>query len=93
MTRLEQLMVILIEECAEVQQATTKALRFGLYETHNGLAINVLRLREEVNDLLAVLEMLEADGIYLSADSILIQEKKDKVEKYLLYSAKCRMMY
>ena len=34
MNKLEHLLVVVNEECAEIQQATSKALRFGLYNGH-----------------------------------------------------------
>ena len=93
MNRLEHLLTILTEECAEVQQAATKTLRFGLEEGRDLSALkygnNVQRLWHEINDLLAVIEMLETEGLDLSTDYELINNKKDKVEKYLLYSASC----
>lgn len=34
MTKTEYLLVVLSEECSEIQQAVTKALRFGLSDIH-----------------------------------------------------------
>lgn len=89
MNRLEHLMTILTEECAEVQQAVTKAMRFGLNEGRDITTTNAQRLRAEVNDVIAMVEMLEAEGIDLSPDYNHRTAKKAKVEKYLLYSAEC----
>jgi len=93
MNRLEHLLTILTEECAEVQQAGTKTLRFGLEEGRDLSAMeygnNVQRLRHEINDMLAMVEMLEGEGLDLSPDKTLRKQKKDKVEKYLLYSKEC----
>jgi len=93
MNRIEHLLTILTEECAEVQQATTKALRFGLEEGRDIAATaygnNVERMRHELNDLLAMVEMLEKEGINLSPDHLSREMKKAKVEKYLLYSKEC----
>lgn len=93
MNRLEHLLTILTEECAEVQQAATKTLRFGLEEGRDLSAMeygnNVQRLRHEINDMLAMVEMLEVEGLDLSPDYILRSKKKEKVEKYLLYSKQC----
>ena len=93
MNRLEHLLTILTEECAEVQQAGTKALRFGLEEGRDLSAMadgnNVQRLRHEINDMLAMVEMLEDEGLELSPDHSLRKQKKEKVEKYLLYSKQC----
>ena len=93
MNRLEHLLTIATEECAEVQQAATKTLRFGLEEGRDLSAMeygsNVERLRYELNDLIAVVEMLEREGLDLSPDHQSRKQKKEKVEKYLLYSKEC----
>lgn len=93
MNRLEHLLTILTEECAEVQQAATKTLRFGLEEGRDLSAMeygnNVQRLRHEINDMLAMVEMLETEGLDLSPNHGLRKYKKDKVETYLLYSKEC----
>lgn len=93
MNRIEHLLTILTEECAEVQQATTKALRFGLEEGKDCTAFehgsNVERLRYEINQVIAMVEMLEAEGLDLSPDYHVREMKKQKVEKYLIYSKEC----
>ena len=93
MNRLEHLMTILNEECAEIQQATSKALRFGLKEGRDIAAVeygnNVERMRAELNDLLAVVELLKKEGVDLYLDYIQQENKKDKVERYLVYSIEC----
>jgi NTP pyrophosphatase (non-canonical NTP hydrolase) len=93
MNRIEHLLTIATEECAEVQQAATKALRFGLEEGKDCSAFehgsNVERLRYELNDLIAVVEMLESEGLNLSPDYESRKAKKEKVERYLLYSKEC----
>lgn len=93
MNRLEHLLTILTEECGEVIQAGTKTLRFGLEEGRDVSALeygnNVQRLRYELNDLIAMVEMLEAEGLDLSPDYQSRLKKKTKVEKYLLYSKEC----
>lgn len=58
-----ELLTILVEECAEVQQRATKALRFGVGEVQPGQALNnIERLSLEVGDLLEVLDSLEGEG-------------------------------
>ncbi len=93
MNRLEHLMTILTEECAEVQQATTKALRFGLNEGRDIEATNADRLRAELNDLWAVVEMLNAEGLDLHLDFEAKETKKAKVEQYLTYSGECGTLH
>lgn len=64
MTSTEHLLVCLSEECAEVQQAIAKALRFGLPNSgHEGTETNLERLNCEVNDLCAVINMLDCSGV------------------------------
>jgi len=87
MNRMEHLLSILGEECSEVAQMTSKSNRFGLTGQRDMPASNAERLRVEINDVLAVARMVEAEGnINLEADEALIKEKQEKVEKYLLYS-------
>ena len=52
-----ELLIILIEECAEVAQRATKMLRFGIDEIQpNQPHDNTQRLSVEVGDLLAVVD-------------------------------------
>lgn len=89
MNRMEHLLTILTEECAEVQQAVTKTLRFGLKEGKYADTPNEERIRAELNDLLAVVEMLEKEGLDLSPDHQARATKKERVENFLLYSQRC----
>ena len=90
MNRQEHLLVIISEECAELSQEVSKALRFGLND-HAPLSseTNVQRIVAEFNDLVAVFRMLSENNIF-NPDDILndksIQDKKEKVERYLTYS-------
>ena len=90
MNRQEHLLVILSEECAELSKEVSKALRFGLND-HAPLSseTNAQRIVAEFNDLVAVFRMLAENDIF-NPDELLndnsIQEKKSKVERYLIYS-------
>ena len=90
MTREEHLLVILSEECAEVTQEVSKALRFGLDEkkpSQNNT--NRERIASEFNDLYAVVVMLINEGTLKESDLLnldAIDAKQRKVEKYLNYS-------
>lgn len=88
MTKQEHLLVILAEECAEVSQRATKALRFGLTDTRgsepNQPYTNQERLFMEINDLLAILDLLFEDIEYSS--EVMKNHKKQKIEKYLKLS-------
>ena len=85
MTEREHLLVLLIEECAEVSQRATKVLRFGFDDPAgtepNQPYTNEKRLIDEVNDLEAVLELLFKDKPFYKSP-IHQKRKKDKIEKY-----------
>lgn len=90
MTRTEHLLIILAEECNEVAQRCSKALRFTLDEIQPGEGENnAERIEGELSDLFAVVEMLisadvlDHDIIY---SKILMDRKREKVEKFLTYS-------
>lgn len=71
-----ELMVITMEECAEVIQACSKVLRFG---TEN----NVDELEKEIGDLMCMLELLEEHG-YMDIGNVALHAKykRDKLKIY-----------
>lgn len=91
MTRQEHLLVILMEECAEVAQRASKALRFGLFEVQPGQELtNRDRICQEFADLTAAMNMLENEcGIGMEFDRFdnLVNRKIAQVEKFLKYSS------
>lgn len=96
MTRVEHLLAILVEECCEVGQRATKALRFGLQEVQSGHDYgthytNAYRILEEYADLAVAVELLVEEG-YLpklgtEAAAALFARKRERIEKYYRYSA------
>jgi len=80
-------------------------LRFGIYEQQPGNPLNnSQRIFKEFNDLMAMVEMVNENAVKTSfadasvtlsdrglmyRDENLITEKKEKVEKYVLYSKAC----
>jgi hypothetical protein len=93
MNRTEHLLTILAEECCEVAQRATKALRFGLDEVQpDQTESNAERMLAEYCDLIAMMEMLEMEGLLSrfgpGKTAILIRDKKAKVEKFIAYSAR-----
>lgn len=92
MTREEHILVILMEECDELSQRVSKALRFGLDEIQPGQELtNKERMVYEFNDLLAAFDMI----IHLD-DATLISKiirKKEKIEKFLDYSKECGTLH
>lgn len=93
MNRTEHLLSCLAEECCEIGQRVSKALRFGLDEVQPGQGLtNGQRIIEEYNDLRGVMQMLEDEGILDSSTdyhtlSATMQAKKAKVEKFMRYAA------
>lgn len=90
MTKKEYLLLLIAEECNEVGQRASKALRFGLKEIQPGQPLNnTQRLIYEFNDLVATIELMDEEGM-LDGESMIdrdmVEEKKIKIEKYLSYS-------
>ena len=80
-----ELLEILAEECAEVIQRVTKALRFGVDEVQPGQPhTNAQRLAHEIGDVLAVEERLRAVSAY-DADDIMtgVANKRRQLAKYV----------
>lgn len=85
MTREEHLLTILAEECVEVAQRVSKALRFGLTEIQKGATLdNAERIVDELHDLIAVATILEQDGILwgIQPNADRINDKLRKIECY-----------
>lgn len=90
MNRGEHLLTILSEECGEVVQAASKAKRFGMNEGRDITGTNALRLKQEINDIYAMIEMVQCEfDIDLEKSWDMMNEKQKKVEKFLIYSEKC----
>lgn len=93
MTRTQLLLIQLAEECNEVAQRVSKALRFGLDEIQPGQVLsNTERVEEEIVDLMAVFELLMVDGVVSSVNFNKFPAKQRKVEKYLQYSQECGIL-
>ena len=88
MTKTEYLLTCLSEECAEISQRCTKALRFGLNEVQKDQDLdNLERLNYELNDLIGVIEILNENGIVININNReSIKLKKEKIIKYMEYS-------
>jgi len=80
-----ELLEILIEECAEVQQRATKMLRFGVNEVQPGQPLsNAARLSLEFGDLLEVAERCK-DRRLISHQQVAVgrEAKSQQLAKYL----------
>jgi hypothetical protein len=87
----EHLLTCLAEECAEVAQRVSKALRFGLPEVQPGQEFtNEERIRHEIWDLYGVVELLEEVGVLEQRSFVVteqaIQAKKEKIRKFMAYA-------
>lgn len=89
MTRTEHLLSIVAEECAEVAQRCSKALRFGLQEVQPGQSLsNAERIAYEYADLVSAMILLsrECEGLLPNISEQALEIKRQKVEDYLEYS-------
>lgn len=88
MDRLQLLLGKLAEEAAEVGKIALKTQQFGLDESHPEQKLtNKERTHQELNNLLAIVEMLNEQfdfGFTIDREHIL--NKKLKVNKYAKYS-------
>lgn len=87
----ELLLVLVMEECAEVAQRASKSIRFTDSEVQldgdNSLN-NSERMLSEFNDLVAVISMLYNKHISYLIDEDLVAKKKEKIKKWMEYSRK-----
>lgn len=77
MTEQEELLVILMEECAEVQQECSKVLRFGD-------PFNAENLKKEICDLLAMIDLAVDKGMLNLDDAEKL--KLAKIDKLRIFS-------
>ena len=87
LTENQWLLNTLAEECCEVGQRVSKALRFGLHEVQEGQPFNnAERIELELADLYAMVGILVDRGLIESPSRINMAETKRKVAKYLDYA-------
>lgn len=87
MIREQLLLVLAMEECDELSQRLSKAIRFGLDEIQKDQELNNSdRILYEFNDLLATIELIYDCTIRELIDDAAIVGKKVKIERYLEYS-------
>lgn len=89
MNRLEHLLTCLSEECDEVGQRTSKALRFGLYEVQEGQCqTNAERISGELSDLIAVATILQEIGHIppFQPSPWNVSAKRAKIEEFMAIS-------
>ena len=83
MNRLEELLIILAEECAEVQQAAIKCVRFGMDSEYQGM-VNRYQLERELGDFMAMFKLL-LEETTLREEVVMeaAEAKLIKVEKFM----------
>lgn len=89
MNEIEYLLQCLSEECSEVSQRISKALRFSLEEAQPGQAqTNIERIYDELVDLQGVAVMLFERGIIADSrkENEGINNKIEKVLRFMEYS-------
>lgn len=88
MNRQQYLLTKLAEEASEVAQIALKAQQFGLDYLHPKLLeSNAARIRAELTDLLAIVDMLNEECLLsFLVHNDAIATKKEKVNKYYQYS-------
>lgn len=76
MTRIEEALVLLSEECGEVVQAASKCIRFNDEKAWD-------RLKSEIADVLCLLNWLEENDLIHTYDlSARIEAKKQRLTQY-----------
>ena len=80
--KMNEVMAITQEECAEVIQAISKIMRFGLETSYQGVT-NQSHLEEEIGDLVCMFQLMEQQGIIdWSIVSLHAANKKQKLMKW-----------
>ena len=78
----KEVLLIALEECAEVAQAISKVFRFGFESKHPKEVLNNReRLEEEIGDLLCMIELM-AERQLIDADAVdrAIENKLQKLK-------------
>lgn len=89
MTKQEYLLTVAAEECAEIQQAICKSLRFGLDSTHpdDPRLTNSTQILIEYSQLESVMKMMFDEGVLEPFDfnerAAVCDNKEEKVKKYM----------
>lgn len=91
MNQTEHLLTCLSEECAEIQQAVAKALRFGLLDGYPGSNTNNAQdIEQEIAELFAVVDLLREQGITTQPEGAraIHAAKRHRVLEYMDYARK-----
>jgi hypothetical protein len=90
MNKQDHLILRLSEECVEVSKECHKALSFGIEDRYKRMPSVREKIVLELNDLFAVVEMLQDEGVLpmIVVNDRLIDAKKKKVVKFMRYAKK-----
>lgn len=94
MNRLQYLLNKLAEEASEVSQIALKTAQFGLEKCKPGQDLtNAQRTHGELNDLLAIVDLLNREfGFGFVPSEISQMQKQAKVKQFYEYSISCGMV-
>jgi NTP pyrophosphatase (non-canonical NTP hydrolase) len=84
MSKVNEILDILQEECAEVIQSVSKCRRFGLNNRYlNGAGTQRDELVKEIGDVVAMIELLMEHGVVTDAEIDLAKQNKfNKLRKW-----------
>jgi len=83
--KINETLVILQEECAEVIQEVSKCFRFGIDSMHKDGIVHRAKLEMEIGDMLAMVDILLNQGVITQKNLDLA--KQNKVNKLKIYSS------
>lgn len=75
-TKIEEILDILQEECAEVIVAVSKIRRFGIDNTYKDGGTQREHLVQELGDVTLLIELLKAHSVYTEQELIDAQRRK-----------------
>jgi NTP pyrophosphatase (non-canonical NTP hydrolase) len=83
-TKVNEILDILQEECAEVIQNVSKCRRFGLNNVYlNGTGTQRENLVKEIGDVVAMIELLKQHGVVTETEiTVAKQNKFNKLRKW-----------
>ena len=78
MSKVEEILDILQEECAEVIVAISKIRRFGIENTYKDGGTQREHLTQELGDVTLLIELLKAHGVYTDKELHRAQLRKSQ---------------
>jgi NTP pyrophosphatase (non-canonical NTP hydrolase) len=84
--RVKERLLVLIEECAEVQQAVSKIFRFGVHSCYPNHYSNdnITELHQEVGDVIAMIDSLVELGFLDRKElDLAVERKREKLKIWI----------